>query len=293
MTHRPLIAAMACLLGLLAATQSACNKTLTLTHERAGGAEVGVLVVDEPKSIQLPGVRVEAGEGHKFVRVALHARGDGKLDESQVFLLGSSGTRASASAGWGDSQLESSFRVLEYWFRLPSSESPGSLELRGDKIAASPGKNVWPWRYEVTNLQVVDHLTVESKTGDRRLEPRAGEVMIVVEATFEPLLARTSPLAEADEKRGPLDIFDTSPAPDTSVQLRFLRLLGDGEERGIGAVGAPGSDAFFANEDMRSTAVASAGPKIACRLASRIEQADLAKIKQLAFGPLRVSIPRT
>jgi hypothetical protein len=288
--HLPLLLVVAMLM--------ACNrKSPGLEHQRVGALELAVLEVEKKKTVSRPGIKYQAAPGQQYVRVALHAKSsaaDDKLDDSDVVLIGAAGTKASAEKGWGRTLLSNAFfRIVEYWFDFPASEAFTTLQVKGTAIPLASVRNAWPFKVAVERVTLVDSLTIaRAGLGDSVVSANQGEKFVVLDVSFEPLLPRPTSLPPSDTQRGDLHIYADKLAPDVSVRLGALRVLGEGEdELFFGAIAAAGQDQFFAAPNINEIAVASDKPKIAVRLASRTGRELATKLKTLHFGSVVTKLP--
>jgi hypothetical protein len=280
-------------------TWAGCKKQsngLALEHKRIGTIELAVLALEAKKSARLPGVKVEPAPGQQFARLSLHAKGgsDGdRLDESELTLVGSAGTKASPEKDWGDHRLTREFRILEYWFSLPSAEKFASLQLKGQTIPLSGVANVWPFRMAIDRMSVVQKLKISGPgMAEREVAAAESERFVILDVTFEPLLSAARPLPPADEQRGDLRFYSEKAAPDVAVRLGSVLVSGEADlELSVGAVAPTGQDQFFVAKNMAELAVAAGKKKFSCRLALRSHQNQVPKLKQLHFGLLSVNLP--
>jgi hypothetical protein len=286
-------------LSLVVVALTACNrKSDGPEHRRVGALEVAVLEVEQKKSVSRPGIKYEPAPGQQYIRVALHAKSEkpgDKLEESDLVLIGSAGTKASAEKGWGQTQLSDSFfRILEYWFALPKAEGVATLQLKGTAIALAGVGNAWPFRVAVERVTLVDALTISGGGADDRVvQVNKGEKFVVLDVSFEPLLPRPKSLPPGDEQHGDLQVYTDKLSPDVSVRLGALRVVGGAGEQElfVGALAPAGQDRFFGAPNMNNVAIASDKPKIACRLAGRIGQDVAQKLNALHFGSVVAKLP--
>lgn len=286
-------------LCIVVAALVACGskkKGTELEHQKVGALEVAVLALEKKKSARVPGVKVEPAPGQQFVRVSLHAKGGGAeepLNESELTLVGAAGTKAKAEEGWGSKQLTNSFRILEYWFSMPTAEEVASLQLKGQTIPLQGFKSAWPFRVAIERVSLVDKLKISGPgVAEREVPAMNGEQFILVDLSFESLLPPPAALPPADEQRGDLRIYVEKPSPDVAMRLATVQVVGsDDLEFAPGAVAAAGQDQFFVAKNMTSVSVVSDKPKTRCRIALRSHQLQVPKLKQLQFGPLSVNLP--
>jgi hypothetical protein len=290
-----------CLLALLfvVVALTACNrKSDGPEHRRVGTLEVAVLELEKKKSASRPGIKYEPPPGQQYVRVALHAKGSAagdKLEDSDVVLIGTAGTKASAEKDWGHTPLSNSFfRIVEYWFAFPKAEGFATLQVKGSAIPLAGVSNTWPFRVAVERVTLVDALTISSRgvEADSVARAREGEKFVLLDVSFESLLPPPKSLPESDLQRGDLRIYTDKLSPDVSVRLGAVRVVGEGDlELFIGAVAPAGQDRFFGASNIGGVAIASDKPKIACRLAVRIAQDLAPKLNALHFGSLVAKLP--